>query len=234
MGSPDFVRYADVDHRPRALAQLELAKEQLKQTVVRAPRAGRVLRIQASPGEVTGPKPILQLGDTRRMYVVAEVDEGQIPFVEKGQEATIKCLDLRASTYTGKVESRALMVLKNDILGPDPAAAAYARVVEVKIKVDEPCDPLRDLSKRPARAPNARSRPGPVRRMRLRTRCSSTRPTSTHLLPWIRGVLVFPLDRSSRERTRPILRNLTVVRTTRRGRFMRGWPSWLPRIRRAF
>jgi ABC exporter DevB family membrane fusion protein len=145
MGSPDFVRYADVDHRPRALAQLELAKEQLKQTVVRAPRAGRVLRIQASPGEVTGPKPILQLGDTRRMYVVAEVDEGQIPFVEKGQEATIKCLDLRASTYTGKVESRALMVLKNDILGLDPAAA-YARVVEVKIKVDEPCDPLRDLT----------------------------------------------------------------------------------------
>jgi len=111
--------------------------------VIRAPREGRILAILVKPGETPGPKPVLQLGDTRRMYVVAEVDEDQIPLIRKGQKATIRNRAWSRS-YTGVVESWALMVAKNDVLGLDPAAAAYARVVEIKIKVDEPCDELRD------------------------------------------------------------------------------------------
>lgn len=123
--------------------QLELAREQVKQTEIRAPRTGRILSILAKPGEVPGPKPIFELGDTRRMYVVAEVDEDQISQIRKNQKVTIRTL-ARSHPYTGVVESWALMVAKNDILGLDPTAAAYARVVEIKIKVDEPCDELRD------------------------------------------------------------------------------------------
>lgn len=133
-------------HKKSLTQQLALAREQLKQTVIQAPRAGRVLMLLAKPGEVPGPKPILQLGDTRRMYVIAEVDEDQIPLVKEGQKATIHYHGLKPRTYTGVVESQALMVKKNDLLGLDPAASAYARVVEVKIKVDEPCDDLRDLT----------------------------------------------------------------------------------------
>jgi HlyD family secretion protein len=123
--------------------QLELAREQVKQTVIRAPRAGRILAILAKPGEVASPKPVFELGDTRRMYVVAEVDEDQIASIRKNQKATIRAHS-GSRPYTGVVESWALMVAKNDILGLDPTAAAYARVVEIKIKVDEPCDELRD------------------------------------------------------------------------------------------
>jgi HlyD family secretion protein len=123
--------------------QLELAREQVNQGIIRAPRTGRILAILAKPGEVPGPKPLLQLGDTRRMYVVAEVDEDQIPLIRKHQKATIENHAWRRP-FTGTVESWALMVAKNDVLGLDPAAAAYARVVEIKIKVDEPCDELRD------------------------------------------------------------------------------------------
>ncbi|SIN77413.1 HlyD family secretion protein [Singulisphaera sp. GP187] len=123
--------------------QLELAREQVKQTVIRAPRAGRILSILAKPGEVVGPRPVFELGDTRRMNVIAEVDEDQIAFIRKNQKATILAHS-GGRPYTGVVESWALMVAKNDILGLDPTAAAYARVVEIKIKVDEPCDELRD------------------------------------------------------------------------------------------
>lgn len=123
--------------------QLELAREQVNQAIVRAPAAGRILAVLARPGEVPGPKPLFQLGDTRRMYVVAEVDEDQIPLIKRGQTATIENRAWKRH-YTGAVESWALMVSKNDVLGLDPAAAAYARVVEIKIKVDEPCDELRD------------------------------------------------------------------------------------------
>jgi HlyD family secretion protein len=123
--------------------QLVLAREQVSEAVIRAPRAGRILAILVKPGETPGPKPVLQLGDTRRMYVVAEVDEDQIPLIKKGQKATIQNRAWNRS-HTGIVESWALMVAKNDVLGLDPAAAAYARVVEITIKIDEPCDDLRD------------------------------------------------------------------------------------------
>lgn len=123
--------------------QLELARQQVNQAIIRAPHAGRILAILARPGEVPGPKPVLQLGDTRRMYVVAEVDEDQIPLIRKQQKATIVNHAWKRP-YTGRVESWALMVAKNDVLGLDPAAAAYARIVEIKIRVDEPCDDLRD------------------------------------------------------------------------------------------
>ncbi|AGA29073.1 HlyD family efflux transporter periplasmic adaptor subunit [Singulisphaera acidiphila] len=123
--------------------QLELAREQVRQTVIRAPRAGRILAIHAKPGEVAGPKPVFELGDTRRMEVVAEVDEDQVSSIRKNQKATIR-LHAGSRPYTGVVESWALMVAKNDILGLDPTAAAYARVVEIRIRVDEPCDELRD------------------------------------------------------------------------------------------
>ena len=125
--------------------QLKLAAEQILQTVVRAPRAGRVLAILVKPGEAFGPRPLLQLGDTATMYAIAEVPEDQVRLVRPGQTATIECHALSKS-YTGTVESSALMVSKNDVLGLDPAAAAYARVVEFKIKIrlDDPKDELHD------------------------------------------------------------------------------------------
>lgn len=123
--------------------QLALARVQVGQTEIRAPRQGRILAILAKPGEVVGPRPVFELGDTRRMEVVAEVDESQIALIRKNQKATIR-VQAGSRPYTGVVESWALMVAKNDILGLDPTAAAYARVVEIRIKVDEPCDELRD------------------------------------------------------------------------------------------
>jgi len=123
--------------------QRKLAELQLAQTIIRAPCAGRVLSILVKEGESAGPGPVFWIGDTSRMYVVAEVDEEQIPLVRKGQKATIYSRLARRGA-TGVVESWGLLVAKNDILGLDPTAAAYARVVEVKIKLDEPCEELRD------------------------------------------------------------------------------------------
>jgi HlyD family secretion protein len=123
--------------------QLELARERLRQSIIVAPADGRVLAVSAKAGELPGPKPVIQLGNTSRMYVVAEVDEDEIYLLEKGQPATISNHTWKRP-YSGKVESWALMVAKNDVLGLDPAAAAYARVVEVKILVQEPDEQLRD------------------------------------------------------------------------------------------
>jgi HlyD family secretion protein len=123
--------------------QLDLARERLKQTILRAPRPARVLGVSAKPGESVGARPIVQLGDTEQMDVIAEVDEDQISWIQKGQKARISN-HAWSQSKQGTVASWAPMIEKNDILGLDPAAAAYARVVEVEIRLDPPCDDLRD------------------------------------------------------------------------------------------
>jgi HlyD family secretion protein len=116
---------------------LALAEVRLERTVLRAPRAGCVLKVFARPGERVDNKPILKLGDTRVMYAVAEVYETDVARVRPGQRATVTSPALD-SALTGTVERVGRMIYKNDVLHVDPAADADARVVEAWILLDQP------------------------------------------------------------------------------------------------
>ena len=76
------------------------------------------------------------MGDTSRMRAVAEVYETDIARVQLGQRATITSRALE-HPITGKVVELGRMVFKNDVLNVDPAARADARVVEVRIELDD-------------------------------------------------------------------------------------------------
>jgi len=109
-------------------------------TIIRAPKDGQILDIYADPGEAVSPsgEPILALGDTRQMYVVAEVYETDIGLVKVGQSATITSRNGAFNqALTGTVEEIGLQIAKNNVLDDDPAANADARVVEVRVKVDQ-------------------------------------------------------------------------------------------------
>ena len=56
---------------------------------------GRVLEIVTHPGESVGQQPLLRLGDTDHMVVMAEVYETQVFEVRPGQRATIVSQALR-------------------------------------------------------------------------------------------------------------------------------------------
>lgn len=124
-----------------ATRNLALAEARLAQTLVRAPRAGQVLRLLVEPGEAVstaGNSPILALGDTSQMYVVAEVHETDVGLVEVGQPATITSRNgAFDQVLTGTVDQIGLQIFKNDVLDDDPAANADARVVEVRVRVDQ-------------------------------------------------------------------------------------------------
>lgn len=123
-----------------AAQSLALAEAQLARTIIRAPQAGQVLDIFAYPGEAVSPtgEPILALGDTDQMVVVAEVYETDIGLVEVGQPVTITSRNGAFSeTLTGTVSEIGLQIAKNDVLDDDPAANADARVVEVRVRVDQ-------------------------------------------------------------------------------------------------
>jgi HlyD family secretion protein len=69
--------------------------------------------------------------------VVAEVYESDVARVKVGQKATITSRNgAFTDTLTGQVEEIGWQIFKNNVLDDDPAANADARVVEVKIRLD--------------------------------------------------------------------------------------------------
>ena len=121
---------------------LDVAEAQLESTLVRAPQTGQVLRILTSSGESAidsgqGGGTLLKMGNTREMYVVAEVYESDASLVKPGQPVTVISRN-RAfqDEIKGTVTSVGNEIFKNNILDDDPAALNDARVVEVKIRLE--------------------------------------------------------------------------------------------------
>ncbi len=121
-----------------AQQNVNLAETRLARTQIRAPQTGRVLRVLTNAGEtIDQGGGILELGDTRQMFVVAEVYESDIGLVQPGQRATITSRNSAFSeTLVGTVDSVGWQIFKNNVLDDDPAANADARVVEVKVRLD--------------------------------------------------------------------------------------------------
>jgi HlyD family secretion protein len=120
--------------------QLDLAKARVRNAAIWAPIAGRILNVIAHPGEQVGQidgKPILTMGNTDEMRVVAEVYETDIARVRLGQKVTASSRALD-QPITGRVVEIGNMIYKNDVLDVDPAAKTDARIVEVRIKLDDP------------------------------------------------------------------------------------------------
>jgi HlyD family secretion protein len=137
--SLEEIRREDVDvgaaQVASALAQVEHARAELDRMIVRAPAAGRVLKIRARVGEQAGVQGILELGKTDRMYVIAEVYESDINRVRPGQKAIVSG-DLLPEKLSGEVTQIEAQVTKSEMLPLEPAAFADVRVVKVKIRLD--------------------------------------------------------------------------------------------------
>jgi HlyD family secretion protein len=118
-----------------AVSNLKLAEAKLERTIIRAPQAGQILKIFSRAGEAIGDtNGILQMGNTRQMYVVAEVYETDVGLVKVGQPATITSAAF-AGKIEGTVERIGRKVAKNAVLESDPAANTDVRVVEVRIRL---------------------------------------------------------------------------------------------------
>lgn len=116
--------------------ELALAEAQLEGALVRAPIDARVLRVVVAQGENTRNMPILQLGETNRMYAVAEVYQSDIQLLREGQRVEMTSSAL-ADTLLGTVEEVGVVIQRNDIFGDAPNAAADARVFRVKIQLND-------------------------------------------------------------------------------------------------
>lgn len=134
MVRPEDVAAAEAEVA-KAQAGVVRAEADLEATKVRAPVAGRVLKVSARAGERVGESGLLELGDTRNMHAVAEVHERDAPLVRVGQRATVIVQSLPGESH-GEVVQVGWKVGRQVVFDNDPVKDTDARVVEVRVRLD--------------------------------------------------------------------------------------------------
>jgi len=137
----------------QAEAALDEALDQLSKTVIRAPMAGKVTRLNVEAGETvvlgTMNNPgslILTISDLSVVEAVMEVDETDVPEIILGDSAIVDLDAFPGRTFTGKVTE-----IGNSAIRPPSQTAGTGQVAaidfEVVITLDDPGVQLRpDLS----------------------------------------------------------------------------------------
>ena len=119
-----------------AAAQLHQAEAELVLTTIRSPITGRVLKVHAREGERVGPDGIAEVGKTGSMCAIAEIYETDVRYLHVGDRATITSPALNAP-LNGTVDRIGHKIGKQDLLATDPTARTDARVVEVRVRLDD-------------------------------------------------------------------------------------------------
>jgi len=117
-------------------AQLARARAERDLAIVRAPLSGRVLEVHAREGERVGADGIAELGETQVMTAVAEVYATDVSRVRVGQRATVSSPAL-AAPLEGSVDRVGLKIASTGVRSLDPAARTDARVVAVRVVLDD-------------------------------------------------------------------------------------------------
>jgi HlyD family secretion protein len=132
-----------------AIAQAQLKKAQIsvdqkkaavRDSEVRVPVAGQILKINTRIGEqVNTSQGIVELAQTDRMYAVVEVPEIDIGKITTGQSATITSeYNSFEGELQGSVEDVGLQVGRKqsqEVAGTSPTSDKEARIVAVKVRI---------------------------------------------------------------------------------------------------
>jgi multidrug resistance efflux pump len=131
-----------------AQAQVELAKIDLANTVIVAPRDGQVSEATVRRGQyVTAGSQLLFLVPDA-MWVVANFKEGQTWRMRVGQQASFKVDAFEGAALTGHVEQIAPATGSEfSVLRPDNASGNFTKVVQ-RLPVRIAIDPDQELAKR--------------------------------------------------------------------------------------
>jgi HlyD family secretion protein len=120
----------------QARAQLEEARELLSKTVLTAPNAGKVTRLNVEEGETvmvgTMNNPgslILTVSDLSIMEVVVQVDETDVPAISLGDSATIRIDAFPDREFAGRVTE----IGNSAINPPDQQAAGQQAAIDFEV-----------------------------------------------------------------------------------------------------
>lgn len=143
LGSIKEVRPVDVKlaqaEVQSAITAVKQAKADYDLTYLKSPIDGKVLKVNTKTGEISSNQGVIEIGKTSQMIVVAEVYQTDINKVRLGQKATITSTAF-PKKIQGTVSEIGLQVDRQNILSVNPTAETDRRVVEVKIRINNPTD----------------------------------------------------------------------------------------------
>jgi HlyD family secretion protein len=116
---------------------LALAREQLRDTLLRAPFDGTVLEILRREGDgqrLIDSEPVLVFGDLRRLRVRAEIDERYARRIRPGQQALVYGRGLREDTFRGRVAQVRPMMGKKTVFSRAATERRDLGVIQVEIE----------------------------------------------------------------------------------------------------
>lgn len=119
----------------KAIASRDRASQELAFATVLAPQDGRILKVVVQPGDKVGDGGILEMADTSRMVVTAEVYQTDIKEVRIGQGATIS-----ADGFDGSARASVYQVLpqvqRQSIFAGEAGENQDQRVFQVRLRID--------------------------------------------------------------------------------------------------
>jgi HlyD family secretion protein len=134
------VRPVDVTAAKAELRQAVAAKKEARanfeQSLIKAPKDGVILKVNSRSGETASNDGIVELGQVQQMMVLAEVYQAHIGKIKEGQNVRVTSNSLGVD-LTGTVDSIGWQVQRQNVINADPSENIDARVVEVKVRLDE-------------------------------------------------------------------------------------------------
>ena len=115
--------------------------ERAKATVL-APFAGTVFKVHAHPGDKVGDDGLLEMGDSSRMGVIAEVYQSDRPMIALGQKVTISADGFKGRQVQGQVVEIAREVSRQTVFSGQSGENLDRRVLEVKIGLPQEALPI--------------------------------------------------------------------------------------------
>lgn len=120
-----------------AVAELERAKAERDQDIIRAPIDGTILTLTTRLGAAIDAGGVLSMADIDQLMVVAEIDATDAPLIQVGDPVTITS-DVLPEPVAGKIVRIANRVYRSERPTTDVLAGRDARIVEAEIRVEPP------------------------------------------------------------------------------------------------
>ena len=114
-------------------ASLDKDKTELAKATVLAPFSGTVFKVHARPGDKVGEDGLLEMGDSSRMGVIAEVYQSDRPMIALGQKASLSADGFKGRKVEGQVVEIAREVSRQTVFSGQAGENLDRRVLEVKI-----------------------------------------------------------------------------------------------------
>jgi HlyD family secretion protein len=119
-----------------AVATVERIRAELALAYIRAPKNGRILKINTRAGETVGSEGVVDFGETNQMYAVAEVYQSDINKIRKGQKVEVSS-DSLPQKLQGTVDWIGYQVQRQNIINADPSSNIDSRIIEVHVRLDD-------------------------------------------------------------------------------------------------